>query len=279
MTDTLMPAVEPGQRHALAVELRADLHDAGLGAFSQLRDVHVRDASETPDGSWIFEGHAAVFNQVTTLAEWTDSLGTITIKEKIEPGAFTTALGQPDLLVHLNNGHDMTLAMASTDVQGIGGLRVEQDDYGLPFFAKVDPAVSYIRDAGILLRSGVLRGASFKFTVGPHGETFVQSGDPEGDMEILWTVHDINHLYDVCTCAQGAYRQATSGIRSRVLHGHTSPTRVDGGQLRRPDAAPAASRGASDVDDGDRGSQSDADYAAHARSIVELASTSKKEIS
>jgi hypothetical protein len=132
MPDTLMPAAGPGQRHALALELRADMHASGLGGYAQLRDVQVRDASQTPDGSWIFEGHAAVFNTTTTLFEFTDSLGTVTVTEDIAPGAFATALGQPDLLCHLNNGHDMTLVMASTDVNGIGGLRVTQDATACP---------------------------------------------------------------------------------------------------------------------------------------------------
>jgi HK97 family phage prohead protease len=277
MPDTLMPAAGPGQRHALALELRADMHASGLGGYAQLRDVQVRDASQTPDGSWIFEGHAAVFNTTTTLFEFTDSLGTVTVTEDIAPGAFATALGQPDLLCHLNNGHDMTLVMASTDVNGIGGLRVTQDAHGLPYTAKVDPAVSYINDAGILLRSGVIRGASFKFTVAPHGEKVTITGDPEGDVTYHYTIEDIDHLYDVCVCAQGAYRQATSGIRSRVLHGHTSPTGgVDGGRARRPEATDVAGRGVSTVPEGGRSSQSDADYAAHARSLVDLAHSTQK---
>jgi HK97 family phage prohead protease len=251
MPMTILPAAEPEQRHARADEIRHELHEAGLAGWSPLRNVQVRDSSQTPDGSWIFEGHAAVFNVETVLLEFTDDLGTVRIREVIKPGAFTPALEAPDLLCHLNNGHDMTLVMASSDVQGIGGLRVTQDDYGLPYFAKVDPEVTYIRDAGILLRSGVIAGASFKFQI--QKQTKTQVGDWDGDIDILYTIEEIYPLYDVCVCAQGAYRQATSGVRSRWLHGHTSPFRVDGGQPRRP---LADERGASIVnadEAGDRG--------------------------
>lgn len=271
---TQTPAVEPEQRHALADEIRADLHSAGLAGFSELRDVQVRDSSQTPDGSWIFDGHAAVFNVETVLMEYTDSLGTVRIRELIKPGAFTPALSATDQLTHLNNGHDMTLVMAASDVKGMGGLLLNQDDFGLAYMAKVDPEISYVRDAGLLLKSGVIKGASFMFQI--QKQTKTQVGDWDGDIDILYEIEEIAPLYDVCICAQGAYRQATSGIRSRWIHGHTGLSEAVGGHPRRP----LDERGVTTVnpDGGGRDVQRDlADQVAAARAHVDLAATSLRK--
>lgn len=243
----MLPAIE---------EWRGQLRERGLAAWSPLEGFELRDATSTPDGSWEMLGTAAVFERETVLLEWP---GVIRIREVLSRGAFTSALSRSDLLVHLNHGHDMTLAMASTDVTGIGGLRISQDSAGLPWQAKVDPNVSYIRDAGILMRSGVIRGGSFKFAIGDEERSSETLDD--GTEDVLYRVNEISELFDVCVCAQGAYRQATSTIRSRLeaAIGHTEPLlRLDGGHRHRP-APEDGARGASTVDAGtepagDRGS-------------------------
>lgn len=182
-------------------------------AVTQLQDVSVRDASGTGDGSWTIEGYAAVYEQETTLFEIP---GWVRMREEIARDAFADVLervARGDELVHLNHGHDMKTAMAASDVTGIGGLELSEDFHGLRFFARVDPDDPDAKALAVKMGRQVVRQASFAFTVDE--EERVESQQLEdGTIDELWRITKIGHLYDVCVCAQGAYPQTESYLRS-----------------------------------------------------------------
>jgi len=108
----------------------------------------------------------------------------------------------------------MRQVMASTDVPAsqVGGLELRQNSTGLGYFARVNPKVSYVNDVAALIQDGVIRGASFKFMIGD--EDRVEGEDETGKRTVHYRVNQVSKLSDVCVCAQGAYRQATSNVRS-----------------------------------------------------------------
>lgn len=187
--------------------------------IANIRAVDVRDASQTGDGSWTMAGYAAVFDQETTLY---DAYG-VRVREEIAPSAFDRALvrlANGDGLVHLTHGHDMKSAMASTDVRAelggmlpIGGLEVTADPTGLRFFARVDQADPDAIRAAVKMRRKVVAQASFAFTIAGE-DTVEEQIAADGTYDVKYRITQIQDLFDVCVCAQGAYPQTSSEIRS-----------------------------------------------------------------
>jgi uncharacterized protein len=181
-------------------------------AVVPVRNVVVRDASGTGDGSWTVEGYAAVYEQETTLwdGRW------FQMAEELARGAFTNVLervSRGDELVHLNHGHDMKTAVAATDVSGIGGLELEEDFHGLRFFARVNTNDPDVQRLVPKMQRGIVRQSSFAFTIA--SEELAESGETDdGKLYEKWRITEIGHLYDVCVCAQGAYQQTESYLRS-----------------------------------------------------------------
>jgi HK97 family phage prohead protease len=182
-------------------------------AVTPLTRVQVRDASGTGDGSWTIEGYAAVYEQETTLYEIS---GWVRVREEIARGAFTDVLDgvkHGSELVHLNHGHDMKTAVAATDVDGIGGLELSEDFHGERFFARVDPEDPDARALAVKMRRGVVRQASFAFTI--DDEELVETKElDDGTLDYKFRILKVGHQYDVCACAQGAYPQTESYLRS-----------------------------------------------------------------
>lgn len=217
-------------------EYRRDLADHGLAMFMTVPIAEVRGMDGgTGDGSWTIQGQAALFSTRTTLIENKK----LRVTEEITPGAFTDVLGDPNRLTHLNHGHNMNQVMASSDVPAsqVGGLELRQNSSGLGYFSRVNPAVSYIRDVATLMKDGVIRGASFKFKIDDEDRT-------EGELEdgrrgVHYQINRVSHLYDVCVCAQGAYRQATSTVRSLAPLAVLLDSRSDEDSLGDPRRTPS----------------------------------------
>lgn len=180
-----------------------------------LTHVDVRDPSGNDDNTWTMSGYAAVFNQKTVLMDGKFRK----ITEAIAPTAFDRVLrdqplGQPDGVVHFNHGHEMTKAVAATNVPNgqPGCLQLCADEHGLYFFAKVardDPDAVALASK---MRTGVVRQASFAFTI--NRETLTETQNEDGPDESYFEIQEVKHLYDVCACAQGAYATTVSQIRS-----------------------------------------------------------------
>lgn len=180
-------------------------------AVSPMRDVRVVGPEASGDGSFIIEGYAAVFDQEAVLYDgrW------LRIREEIAREAFDSVLARLDLgdgLVHLNFGHDMNTAIAATNVEGVGGLSLHADPYGLHFEARVDGEDPDAVRLAVKLRRRVVGQASFAFTIA--NETYEESEDANGKIDVKCRINDIKDLYDVCACPQGAYPQTESNLRS-----------------------------------------------------------------
>lgn len=180
-------------------------------AVAPIRGLEVRAGEQTGDGSITMRGHAAVFDEETTLFDF----GWWRLREKIEPGAFGPVLGRSPL-VHLVHQHDMATAMAATDVEGIGGLELSEDDEGLLFFARVDPADADVARLRTKMERGYVRQASFAFTIAPGGYRTESTFDDENNEDELLTITEIGELYDVSIVAQGAYPTTDAELAARM---------------------------------------------------------------
>lgn len=180
-------------------------------AVAPITGVQFRDASSTPDGTWTISGYAAVYGQETTLYDGTY----LRLREIIVPGAFDEVLRNSPI-VHLNLGHDMNRCVAATDVATgePGGLTLRSDDQGLYFMARVDRADPDSQALCTKLARGVIKQASFAFTVAPSGQRVTETTDPDGKVDELREITQIKDLYDVCCTPQGAYPQTSSMVRS-----------------------------------------------------------------
>lgn len=199
--------------------------------------VLVRDPSGTDDNTWTMSGYAAVFNADTTLYD----SQFVQINERIDPAAFNVVMRDQPMdqaagVVHFNFGHDMNRAVAATNVPAgqPGSLKLTVDDNGLRFMAKVprdDPDGVAL---AAKMRSGVVSQASFAFTVGSM-DTMEHVDDETGKVFYSDTLTEVDHLYDVCACAQGAYSQTVSGLR--MYASQLGQPAIDaGGHQRQPPA-------------------------------------------
>lgn len=184
-------------------------------AIAPITHVDVRDPTGTPDNTWTMSGYAAVFNQGTTLFD--GRLNQVT--EDIDPRAFDRVLreqplGSPDGVVHFNYGHDMLASVAATDIPAgqPGSLQLSADAHGLRYLAKVSRDDPDAVRMAVKMRDGVLKQASFAFTIRDKQETV--SDLPDGRMREHQRILEIGVLRDVCAAPQGAYSQTVSQLRT-----------------------------------------------------------------
>jgi HK97 family phage prohead protease len=184
-------------------------------AVAPVTQIEVRDPTGNDDNTWTMSGYAAVFNTSTTLYD--GRFGKLT--ESLSPDAFNTVLrdqgmDQPDGVVHFNFGHDMNRAVAATDVPAgqPGSLVLEAHEAGLHFLARVPRDDPDGVAMAAKMRSGVLRQASFAFTIADQTRTSTENED--GTENEHRTILEVGHLYDVCATPQGAYPQTVAGLRS-----------------------------------------------------------------
>lgn len=184
-------------------------------AVAPVTNIEVRDPTGNDDNTWTMSGYAAVFNRSTTLYDGKF----FRLTETIDPSAFDTVLrdqqmGGPEGVVHFNFGHDMNRAVAATDVPAgqPGSLILEAHEEGLHFLAKVPRDDPDGVAMAAKMRSGVLRQASFAFTVADDVRTTTE--DDAGVETEHRTILELGHLYDVCATPQGAYPQTIANLRS-----------------------------------------------------------------
>jgi|SRR5215471_9911582 len=186
-------------------------------AVSPITNIHVRDTSGNGDNTWTMSGYAAVFNQTTTLLD----SRFVKLTESIAPQAFDRVLAEqgletPSGVVHFNFGHDMNRAVAATDVEPNqpGSLELKADEHGLHFRAKVardDPDGIALASK---MRAGVVRQASFAFTVAQAEYTSRDADTKDAPETEHREILELQHLYDVCATPQGAYSSTVATLRS-----------------------------------------------------------------
>jgi HK97 family phage prohead protease len=186
-------------------------------AVAPVTGIEVRDPTGNDDNTWTMSGYAAVFGQDTTLYDGRF----MRLTESISPAAFDRVLREqpmdmPTGVVHYNLGHDMNRAVAATDVPAgqPGSLVLEAHRDGLYFMARVPRDDPDGVAMAAKMRSGVLRQASFAFTVNRDERTITEAAEDGGAETEHREILEVGHLYDVCATPQGAYPTTIAGLRS-----------------------------------------------------------------
>ena len=143
------------------------------------------------------EGYAAVFNSPTTIQGRTGPF-----REQIARSAFEGRLEDP--VVALFN-HDQLRPLSKVGA----GLELSVDDYGLRYSFPI-PNTTTGRDLVELMERGIVREASFAFTIAPGGESWTRS---EGDEMETRTISKVGRLIDVSVVTLGAYSDASAALR------------------------------------------------------------------
>lgn len=100
----------------------------GRTGFPERRAIDVEvDIRASDDGTRLFSGYAAVFNQ------WADIGGMF--REQVAPGAFAKTIRQADIPFVFNHNPDTVMARTK-----LGTVRLSEDDKGLKVEADLDPA-------------------------------------------------------------------------------------------------------------------------------------------
>lgn len=200
-------------------ELRAfpfelgDLRDSGAGA-----------------GQFTIVGHAAVFNM------WSLDLGGF--RERILPGFFDEVLSADPDVFHLID-HDTSKVLSRTRSKT---LELGLDKRGLRMWSRVAPT-SYGADLRVSMDRGDIDQASFAFEVAK--DEWRIKDDGNGNETIERDLITCAGLYDVTTCAMGAYPQTDSQVaRQRALDYARTTGRLPGGAV--PSIAPEEPVGASE---------------------------------
>lgn len=144
------------------------------------------------------EGYAAVFNSPTTIQTLRGSFREVLTRE-----AFEGRL-EDNVLALFN--HDQASPLAKVGA----GLELSLDDYGLRYSFPI-PDTTTGRDLIELMDRGIVKDASFAFTVGEDGQRWER--DEEADVDVR-TITKLNRLVDVSVVTIGAYPDATSALRS-----------------------------------------------------------------
>jgi len=144
------------------------------------------------------KGHSAVFNSMS------EDLGFF--KEIIRPGAFANSFARSDTFALKNHDENLILGRTANKT-----LLLHEDQRGL-FMEAMPPDTQAARDAVIEIRSGLLTGQSFTFTV------MNDSWRTEGGIEVREII-EIDQLYDVGPVAYPAYR--ATDINARALMADT----------------------------------------------------------
>jgi HK97 family phage prohead protease len=197
------PATTPELRSALDREVErrfgqfGGVERRGGSPVSSLpTEIEIR-ASGDPlrDGQMVVKGYASVFNRL--------SLDLGGFREKIAVGAFDKALAKDNNVLLLWD-HDRSYILGSSKATDPESLELRVDPTGLRFFSRVVPT-TYANDLQSLMDAGIIREASFAFTVA--SDEWV-----EKDGEVTRTVHEVDELYDVTITVQGAYPQTVSQL-------------------------------------------------------------------
>lgn len=167
-------------------------------------EFRVEDVSDSGSGggNYTMVGHAAVYNR------WSLDLGGF--REKIAKGAFDEVLSRDPHVVHVID-HDTSKVLSSTRNKT---LELSSDPKGLRYWSKVAPT-SYAADLRVLLERGDITQSSFAFTVARDEWRVVNAGQDNESVERM--IVEVGDLYDVTTCAMGAYPATDSALALRSL--------------------------------------------------------------
>ena len=162
---------------------------------AQFDDLAVSEWSQ----GFKFEGHAAVFDEVADLGEFTES---------VERGAFRRVLTK-GVNVPMLVDHNPGKFLVSTSS---GNLRLREDETGLKVEADV-PGTDEARNLRVLADSGEIRGMSYGFVCGRGNSTIAGKGKDKPHRSIK----NFERLLDVSPTWNPAYRGTDAQFRSLAM--------------------------------------------------------------
>ncbi len=189
------PVDESRRAQRWAENQAAALSESGRAVETtvETRQVTVSEfeVRETGDGM-TFTGYAAVFDSPS------EDMGFI---EYVRQGAFTKTLRARNNIMLLWS-HDTAQPLASTRSKT---LRLSEDSHGLRVEADL-PNTTLGRDVAELLRTGVIQGMSFGFSVPRRGDKWSDDGTTRELLEV--------RLHEVSIVAYPAYSRTSASVRS-----------------------------------------------------------------
>lgn len=191
--------------------------------------VQYREA--TNDSPATIEGYAIVFNSPSCIM---GNDGGVPVREIIDSEAVTRdLLDSSDIKMTLYHSNKRLLARSK---QGAGTLTYDIDGHGVRFSFPVPDTVDG-DTAKELVRSGIIDGCSFAFTVPDvPGAVVVERGKHEGNDTIFVRVCQISAIYDFTLTPDPAY-ESTDCAYKRDLSEYTIPATENDGSARRKQRA------------------------------------------
>ena len=160
----------------------------------------------TTDADPVFTGHAAVFNQRTSIGNPL----TWGFYEEVAEGAFTKTLAEGDARFLVDHSTALLVARKSA-----GDLRLDEDDIGLATEADLDQEVSYVRDLTRNVEKRRITGMSFGFQVTRDDWTMIDVETTDGDtVQVeLRTIREVK-LFEVSAVTFPAYEETDAALRA-----------------------------------------------------------------
>lgn len=150
--------------------------------------------------SRVLQGYAIVFNQDS------EDLG---FRERILPGAITEdVINHSDIVFTYQHNLNWCLARLTN---GKGNIEVSIDEHGVAFRFEV-PNTTIGNDLLELVKTGVVRGCSFAFSIDPSDPEAEKWEEVDGIYHRF--IHKIDRLYDFSCVVTPAYEGTTVSARS-----------------------------------------------------------------
>jgi uncharacterized protein len=184
--------------------------DQSLQRFFPFEIEELRDSGDKLS-AYNVRGYASVYDS------WSLDLGGF--RERVMPEAFDEVLGSESLAVAHVWDHDTSKILSAT---WNDTLTLSSDTHGLQFYSRV-AKTDYAKDLRVLLERRDIKEASFAFTVGEGGDEWRVVEEEDGTEIIERDILKVDGLYDVTTCAMGAYPATSSALALRSIVRGRSP--------------------------------------------------------
>jgi HK97 family phage prohead protease len=171
--------------------------------YLQVQELRVK----TEDEKMVLTGYAAVFDSLS------ENLGGF--REKIQPGAFKSAIVKSDVRALFN--HDSNHVLGRTKSKT---LRLKEDNFGLLMECDL-PDTQFARDLMTSINRGDITQQSFGFTVKTD-----QWEEDRDKGEVTRTLVEIDELFDVSPVTYPAYPDTT--VAKRSLDNFKKPSEIRG---------------------------------------------------
>lgn len=192
---------------------------------SLIRMAPAVDLRESEDTGSVLVGYASVFNEWATIDSWEGKF-----RERVAPGAFRKTLRERGDQIQVLFNHGMDPQIGDKPLGRIRSIR--EDEHGLHVEVPLDDT-SYNQDIKALLKSGALRGMSFRMSIPKGGDDWVGL-DRTGDDLPERTIREIK-LLELGPVTFPAYAATQAGVRAHAPKAFAAFRSATEGQQIAPD--------------------------------------------